>query len=293
MAEIKVVTYPDETGAEAALRNGTLTAFWNPASTAIASLSTGGRQVLASANPGGVDVLELDTTTAPFNNPVARQALAYAIDRDSIIKAAYGGKAISNPYQTFVNPTGSFFDSSLTSYAYNPDKAKQLFAQAGVTSLTYWTIAGAYPEMAVWGQILQEDLSKIGIKVDIQAKETNTWLNKFYPNGKKYPGLMVSNKFSFNPPPDVFAPQFFSSKGTCECNWKPPAAYDAAVTALQEATDVAGQKAAMTTIQSELNQGSPVIVIDNSAPVTVVQGTVSGAWETPDGVLHLEGASMS
>src|SRR5665213_158270 len=141
MAEIKIVTYPDETAGETALRNGTLTAFWNPASTAIASLSTGGRKVVETTNPGGVDVLELDTTSPPFDNVKARQALAYGIDRDSIIKAAYGGNAIANPYQTFVSPQSSFFDKSLTSYAYDPAKAKSMFAEAGITSatsLTYW-----------------------------------------------------------------------------------------------------------------------------------------------------------
>jgi peptide/nickel transport system substrate-binding protein len=296
LGEIDIVTYPDETAAETALRNGTLTALWDPAATAIGALATDGRKVIQSTNPGGVDVLELDTTSPPFSNPKARQALAYAVDRASIIKAAYSGHAIVNPYQTFVSPKDSFFDSSLTNYSYNLSKAKQLFAEAGIksgTTLTYWTIAGAYPEMAVWGQIMQQDLAQIGIKLQIEAKETSTWLTKFYPDGKSYPGLIVSNKLSFNPPPDVFAPQWFSSTGTCECNWKGAApGYDQALSALQSATTTAGQQSAFETIEKDLNAASPVVVIDNSSPVAVVQGDVHGAWEDPDGVLHLETASM-
>lgn len=297
LSEIDIVTYPDTTAAETALRNGTLTAFWDPPATAIASLVAGGRKVVQSPNPGGLDVLELDTTAAPFDNPVAREALAYAMDRTAMVKAAYDGNAIVNNYQTFVSPKSSYFDPSLTSYSYNLAKAKQLFAEAGIKSgstLTYWTIAGSYPEMTVWGEILQQDLAQIGIKLKIDSEETETWLNKFYPDGKSWPGLIVSNKLSFNPPPDLFAPQWFSASGTCECNWKGNApGYNQAVTALQDATTTAAQVSALDTIQKDLNSASPVIVIDNSSPVAVVQGNVSGAWEDPDGVLHLENASMS
>lgn len=296
MGEIKLVTYSDETAAETALRNGTLTALWNPAATSVASLMTGGRQVIKSPNPGGLDSMELDTTSAPFNNVKARQALAYAIDRNAMVKAARGGQAIVNPYETPVVPNSPFFTPGLTNYTFNLDKAKQLFAEAGVTSgtkLTYWTVSGAYPEMAVWGQILQEDLGKIGIKLNIKASEVSAWVAKFYPDGKKYPGLIVSNELSFYPPPDIFAPIWFSSKGTCECNWKGDPEYNAAVKALGNASTTTAEKAAFSTMEKQLNQQVPIIVIDNASPVTITQPGLSGAWEDPTGVLNLANASMS
>jgi peptide/nickel transport system substrate-binding protein len=295
MAEIKIVAYPDITAAETALRAGTLSALWNPPATAVSSLQTGGRQVLKAQDPGGVNVFELDNTSPPFNNPKARQALAYATNRAAMLKAGFGGNGEVNASQTPVSATNPFYDKSLPSYGFNLDKAKQLFAEAGVTSgttLTYWTVAGAFPEMALEGQILQQDLAKIGIKLNIVSSVTSTWAAKFYPNGKKYPGLIVSNELSFQPAPDTFASQWFSSSGTCECNWTPPAAYNAAVVALQAAGTKDSQAAQLNVIQRTLNEQSPIVVIANTSPVTVVQSNVNGAWEESDGVLHLEDASI-
>ena len=69
----------------------------------------------------------------PFDNKLVRQAVAYAIDRDTIIKTILEGQAIrlDGP----LGPGQYGYDANLQpKYTYNPQKAKELLAQAGYPS---------------------------------------------------------------------------------------------------------------------------------------------------------------
>jgi len=76
----------------------------------------------------------------PFDNPLVRQALAYALDRNSVVKGFYAGRGqVANQ---FLPPlvTG-YATKGVPSYPYNPTKAKQLLQKAGVSlplSVDFW-----------------------------------------------------------------------------------------------------------------------------------------------------------
>ena len=85
----------------------------------------------------------------PFNDKRVRQALNYAVDKEAINKALYGGLAVT---MTSPLPEAQWgFDKSLKGYPYDPAKAKQLLAAAGVKPglkvelLTYNTPRGYNP----------------------------------------------------------------------------------------------------------------------------------------------------
>jgi len=68
----------------------------------------------------------------PFDNPLVRQALAYGLDRGSVVRGFYAGRGqVANQ---FLPPlvTG-FATKGVPNYTYNPTKAKQLLQQAGVS----------------------------------------------------------------------------------------------------------------------------------------------------------------
>ncbi|MGR3341851.1 MAG: ABC transporter substrate-binding protein [Paracoccaceae bacterium] len=57
-----------------------------------------------------------------------RQAIAYAIDMDTIVETLFEGKAI---VADSMIPNGGFKAAGLEAYSYNPDKARELLAAAG------------------------------------------------------------------------------------------------------------------------------------------------------------------
>lgn len=64
----------------------------------------------------------------PLADVRVRQALTYAIDKEAIVENLFDGKAeVAN---SFTSP-GDWLNSELTTYEYNPEKAKELLKEAG------------------------------------------------------------------------------------------------------------------------------------------------------------------
>ncbi|MEZ4726127.1 MAG: ABC transporter substrate-binding protein [Caldilineaceae bacterium] len=73
--------------------------------------------------------IELNVTAAPFDDVNVRQAMNYAIDKDLIIEAVYGGRAVPLPGP--LSPYNNFVNEALTPYPYDPDRALALLTEAG------------------------------------------------------------------------------------------------------------------------------------------------------------------
>jgi len=68
-------------------------------------------------------------TNSPFANIKVRQAIAYAIDNEAIANAI--GYGLLPSASQFAPPGGYAFNPAVVGYPYNPQKAKQLLAEAG------------------------------------------------------------------------------------------------------------------------------------------------------------------
>jgi peptide/nickel transport system substrate-binding protein len=113
--------------------------------------------------------VSIDTTDPRqplLQKPEVRQALNYAVDKDSIIKnLAYGATVKDNAP---VAP-GVFGYCKVGEYAYNPAKAKQMLQQAGATNLsvTFRAPQGRYIADFDAAQAIAGNLRAVGIKVDL------------------------------------------------------------------------------------------------------------------------------
>jgi peptide/nickel transport system substrate-binding protein len=249
--------------------------------------------VLQPASVSGAHVWELDTKSAPFDNPLARQALSYAIDRRTMIKAAFFGYATPSYANDVISATSAYYARSLPSYTFNLAKAKKLFDQAGVkpgTTFTFWALAGRRDEWITMAEILQQDLKKIGLNLSIKRSDVSTWLAKFYPAGKSYPGVIVANYFSMPPNPSYALSQV--QYGTCECNWN-DATFESLAKQAIATPSASKQKAIYDQMQQIFAQQAPVMVVAHQTNIVAASKKISGAWEDPAGNVHLETASVS
>jgi peptide/nickel transport system substrate-binding protein len=75
--------------------------------------------------------VELNVSQAPFDDVRVRQAFNYAVDKDLLIEAIYGGRAMALPGA--LSPFNNYVNRSLEPYPYDPDMALSLLEQAGWT----------------------------------------------------------------------------------------------------------------------------------------------------------------
>ncbi len=127
-----------------------------------------------------------------FQNKKFRQAISYAVDRKGIINLVYNGLAY--PIYTAVTPANTrlFDEDYYPKYPYNLKKAKQILLSIGFKEgkdgflydeqghkleFTLITNAGNKEREAI-GNIIKDDLKKIGIDVNFQTLDFNNLVSK-------------------------------------------------------------------------------------------------------------------
>ncbi len=137
-----------------------------------------------NAFPGSnVVLLTLNTSSAPLDNAKVRQAIAYAIDRENIIKnllLGYGKIAHS------IIPEESWAYSSGQKYSYDPAMAKKTLDEAGFKDPdgdgprmrfdkpVIYKLSGSSIAGRQYAGVIQNYLKEVGIPVEIQTPEQNT-----------------------------------------------------------------------------------------------------------------------
>ncbi|WP_417510170.1 ABC transporter substrate-binding protein [Microbacterium sp.] len=164
-----------------ALKTGQVDVIIGDASIAGTVDTAGIAQIEAPSQIMNLFLMDRDGTLIPELADVrVRQALNYAIDREAITEAAYGeyGTATTQPVIDGGPEYG--FDASLDSfYPYDPAKAKQLLADAGVENLT---ISGTYlsysPSDTIVGQAMASQLAEVGVTLDLKPEpDFGSWVN--------------------------------------------------------------------------------------------------------------------
>ncbi|MFG1972727.1 ABC transporter substrate-binding protein [Nonomuraea fuscirosea] len=114
----------------------------------------------------------VNTKIKELADPKVRQALLYAIDRESISKSLYAG-ACAPAVQPFQNGFWANVPelNDVKPY-YDPEKAKQLLAEAGLPNgLDLQVEVGPNTQFQTLAQALQAQLQKVGIRVKIKVLE--------------------------------------------------------------------------------------------------------------------------
>ena len=120
-----------------------------------------------------ISYLFLNDGMPPFDNPKVREAIAWAVDRDKLVKLQ-AGQAV--PLYQFYPPGLPGHVEGKKYYGYDPEKAKQILADAGFPdgfkTMIYTDNVDPDPKLM---QSVQADLAKIGIKADLKTMGNNAF----------------------------------------------------------------------------------------------------------------------
>jgi peptide/nickel transport system substrate-binding protein len=231
----------------------------------------------------GETIVGINNARPPLDNVKVRQALAHAIDRQSIIDGAQFG---------YGTPIGSFYPPGDPAYvdltglsSFDPEKSKALLAEAGVTdlNLTFKVPPAAYARAA--SPIIQQQLAAVGVDVEVVNVEWADWIANVFQGAYDYDLTMVSH---------VEANDFAAfGKPGYYINYQADA-LNALVSELNAATDPAEQIRLKQAIQEQLANDYAAIYLYELPNITVADKDVQGLWEnSPQPIIDLAGLSWA
>lgn len=127
--------------------------------------------------PGtGYNYLGFNTKVGALSDVRVRQALSYVINREGIVKNVLNG--IGTPGIGPVSMSLPWFNPDVPRYEYNPDKAKELLAEAGIEpgEISIRLFTNENPDRIRIAEILQYEAQRIGINVEVFVEEWGAYL---------------------------------------------------------------------------------------------------------------------
>ncbi len=193
MQQVVFRPIPDSTARINELKSGGVDIITNVPPLEISTLQgAAGISLARATNAGSIILIPSFMNTDVFKKKEVRQALQYAIDKDQLIKVVLRGEAVpmSSPFPKGV--AGGYVDG-LPQYAYDPEKAKALLAQAGYPdgfSFNFKAPDGRYLQDKAVAEAITGQLAKVGIKAELETVEWSTYVQGIV--GRKYELFLLS-----------------------------------------------------------------------------------------------------
>lgn len=175
LTKIDLVYYTDATARVNALRSGDVQLIDYIPYEDFPTISSDSSLVLDSVDGPYMNV-QFNVTTGPFANPLVRQAVAYAINRETVIDGALGGNGTALSGYPL---TGAYADiPGAKMFTYDPDKARELLKQAGYPDGFEASLltSSTFPFYQDTATAILPDLEAVGIKAKLNSVDWPTYV---------------------------------------------------------------------------------------------------------------------
>jgi len=151
----------------------------------------------------------INTQVEPFTNKKVRQALNYASNNKAVVEEVFPG--LSELAGSFMAPDVKHHTAEgVPQYPYDPEQAQTLLEEAGYGDgfeTTWWVPdIGRFTKPAT---VFQENWAQIGIDVEIQVKETGSYVGRIFQGPHEVP--LFIHSLGQDPVPDFFMFEQFHS----------------------------------------------------------------------------------
>ncbi|QBK31325.1 ABC transporter substrate-binding protein [Roseitalea porphyridii] len=182
LEQVTIRFIPDPAAATAALLAGDVQAFPNlPTPESIPQFEADPRFEVVIGSTEGETILSTNNAKAPFDDIRVRQAIAHAIDRQAIIDGAMFG--LGTPIGSHFAPHHPAYMELVETYPYNPERARELLAEAGHGDGISATLKLPPPSYARrGGEVIAAQLREVGIDLEIIPVEWAQWLEQVFTN---------------------------------------------------------------------------------------------------------------
>lgn len=156
--------------------------------------------------------IALNTTREVLQDVRVRQAINYAVDKESIVNDLLFGAAT---VATSIVSEDSFGHCATGPYEYNPERARELLAEAGVSNLTlnFAAPTGRFLQDFQVAQAVAAYLSVVGISAEPTTSDYSTYVGQLFVPADAQ--TLDMSMFGYAPPgPDAALGMYFISHNT-------------------------------------------------------------------------------
>ncbi|WP_304116981.1 ABC transporter substrate-binding protein [Mycolicibacterium bacteremicum] len=228
----------------------------------------------------------LNAARAPWNDVRVRQAVAYAVDRPSIVQATSYGTAQANQLAI---PQGNPWFTGYDRYRRDIDRAKALLAEAGAAPQRMdMLVTSEYPQTVTAAQVVADNLEPLGITVDIRTVDFATWLDE--QNNGNFDMLMMGWLGNIDPD-DFYYAQHHTDGANNAQKFSDPRV-DAALDAGRTQTDPQARKQDYATAATLIADGVSYIFLYNPAVIQAWTPSLTGYEARRDKAIRFRDAAL-
>lgn len=230
---------------------------------------------------GCTTYMSLNTTKKPLDDVRVRQAVNYAVDKDSVV--AGDGGAVLATKATAIQPPTIVGRADYEAYPFDQAKAKQLLAEAGLSGGFDLTLdvrpVARQQGMAV---AIQESLKPLGVNVKINNIDTSTFYEVIGTPARQHDAALTgwcpdwSSGATFLPP--LFDGRNIFEKGNSNLAQINDKAINERIDEIAAMTDVDAANAAYGELDKQIMEKAPIVPLLYEKNVTVVGENIAGAY---------------
>jgi peptide/nickel transport system substrate-binding protein len=129
-------------------------------------------------------ILAMNNSRKPYTDARVRRAVTYGINKADVVKGAMFG--LGRVIGTNVDPLNPYFVDMASAMPYDPARAKKLLAEAGYPNgfEAVLRVSPQYGYTVRTGEVLTDQLQKIGVKVKIEQIEWGQWLSRVWKDAE-------------------------------------------------------------------------------------------------------------
>ncbi len=267
-----------------------------PATADLPSLQADSNLVVMEKEGLNIGYMSYNVTEPPFDKVEVRKALNMAINKQAIIDAVYqgAGQAAVN----LIPPTMWSYNTEIKDDPYDPEAAKKLLADAGVTDLTtdIWAmpVQRPYnPNARRIGEMIQADWAAIGVKANIISYEWTEYRTR---------GKLADRKGPFqigwtgdNGDPDNFFATLFSCSAIGVSNyssWCDPT-FEDLIQKAKTTSDMAERTKLYEEAQVVFKEQAPALMLAHSKVFMPMSKKVIGYTMDPLGIHRFDNVDVA
>lgn len=232
-----------------------------------------------------------NTWDTPLQEMLVRQALNYAIDKEAIVESILSGHATLVDSQ-LIGPDSFGYNPDLDPYPYDPERARELLAEAGYPDgfeMTYHFSIGRYPKDKEVSEVIAAQLAEVGVQANLEYLE-NVVFSQMAREGTI--GPMSIYGWQSMPAMDINQPIPFFQCETPRKNFCDEE-LDRLIDEMEQALDPVEREAKAQEMAAYLAETAPVIFLWQFHTIYGIQPYVEGFVPSPAAAVDLTQVSLN